>query len=1245
MASFFNFAGQPVEVEIKLTGEAERRQVEVKGDKEKKEMCPVYYDGESVVGQVTARVKDGRKFQHDGIQLFYDRGNHYEFVSLSQELAAAGEMRQAQEFDFTFKNVEKQYESYSGINVKLRYYLRVTLARRIGEVLKERELWVHSYRMPPDSNTSIKMEVGIEDCLHIEFEYNKAKYHLKDAIVGKIYFLLVRIKIKHMELSIIRRETTGAAPNLYNESETITKFEIMDGAPVRGETIPIRLFLGGFELTPTFRDVNKKFSTRYYLNLVLIDEENRRYFKQQEITVFRIPRGERDRFPDIRPADLKSEACREEASGSSTGLGRIWYVRSHVQNESGENHEQEESFVHVARQLEIGIESAGESRLDIIQAGMKSRMRLAGSRPAQGGNKFPTQDYDHVTTVRVRFELFRCHSSTIDFVLGKMTSADHHHRPTLKQTNKSFKSKHASKGSLKAAAKGRFAPPMAAPAISRHDHATAVSKMVRLNANAQKREIKRKNVVEDVRFFSTSSGGGHVPRIISIVPLLPSLSPRRLLAKLLPALGLETSELETIIAELEDRGSYLVRAPRFKTSLQINLLPPLSVYPTLDAALISDYVILLLSSSEEVQLEGEAVLRCLQGQAGGIEVITCVQAPPDSPIIPSTKQLIHKSLLSFTRYFFPAVNKIHSSDSPSDAALLARALCESLPGGTRRDSERAYLVAEGGSSVRWLGIGEGKPGRLEIVGTVRGGCLSADRLVHLPGHGDFMVESIYPAGPSTLSAAARPHQQPMSLDTPVVLLSMPSEVADDLIATNAPDLLTNEQTWPTDEEMASGNGGAVGSERRVKRVPKGTSAYQAAWIFDDEAGDGMADSDGDGDEVRIRDMQNQNRTDEHADEFGHPSLVNEEAEETEEIELDSRRGATHRDLDPEQEEKEYSDYLRTRERTQRDDLLFPDEIDTPRHVPARTRFQRYRGLKSFRTSPWDPYENLPVDYARIFQFENFSATGRRIERDGQDHGVKAGTRVVLVLKDVPRTVWKEGDSASPFIVHGLLQHEHKQSVLHFLGQRNTEYTEPVKAKEPLVLCVGPRRYTIRPLYSQHVGGGGKGINNVHKSEKYLRPGAATVATTFGPVCFGKAACLLLKEKEGTVPSLVAMGSSLPPDPTRIIAKRIVLTGHPLKIHKKTATIRYMFFEREDVEYFQSVELHTKFGRIGHIQETLGTHGYFKAHFDGPIGQMDTICMNLYKRQFPKWAEAFMPSRSGEVIPEALAMDDIEMDLE
>ncbi|KAF9432648.1 Vacuolar protein sorting-associated protein 26B [Entomortierella beljakovae] len=295
VANLFGFSA-PVDIEIMYNGEEDRKMVEVKVDKDKREKFPLFFDGETVSGKVQIRVKDGKKLEHNGIkvefvgniELFYDRGNHYEFSSLKHDLAVPGELRSNTTFDFEFKNVEKSYESYHGINVKLRYFVRVTILRRLADVTKERDIWVYSYVMPSENaNSSIKMEVGIEDCLHIEFEYNRSKYHLKDVIVGKIYFLLVRIKIKHMELSIIRRETTGAAPNQYNESETITKFEIMDGAPVRGETIPIRLFLGGFELTPTFREINKKFSTRYYLNLVLVDEEHRRYFKQQEITIYR----------------------------------------------------------------------------------------------------------------------------------------------------------------------------------------------------------------------------------------------------------------------------------------------------------------------------------------------------------------------------------------------------------------------------------------------------------------------------------------------------------------------------------------------------------------------------------------------------------------------------------------------------------------------------------------------------------------------------------------------------------------------------------------------------------------------------------------------------------------------------------------------------------------------------------------------------------------------------------------------
>jgi len=222
------------------------------------------------------------------IELFYDRGNHYEFTSLVRELSPLGELTESKVFSFEFLNVEKQYESYNGINVRLRYFLRFTIQRSFSSnIVKEQDIWVQNFQKPPEINNSIKMEVGIEDCLHIEFEYNKSKYHLKDVIIGKVYFLLVRIKIKHMEIALIKRESTGTGPNLYNESETLTKFEIMDGAPVRGESIPVRLFLGGFELTPSYRTVHNKFSVKYYLNLVLVDEEDRRYFKQQEITLWR----------------------------------------------------------------------------------------------------------------------------------------------------------------------------------------------------------------------------------------------------------------------------------------------------------------------------------------------------------------------------------------------------------------------------------------------------------------------------------------------------------------------------------------------------------------------------------------------------------------------------------------------------------------------------------------------------------------------------------------------------------------------------------------------------------------------------------------------------------------------------------------------------------------------------------------------------------------------------------------------
>ena len=83
------------------------------------------------------------------------------------------------------------------LTLRLGISLPVVLGAGLAARAEHLELSVPCFLHTPPrhaqhSGTGVQMEVGIEDCLHIEFEYDKGRYHLKDTVVGKIYFLLVR---------------------------------------------------------------------------------------------------------------------------------------------------------------------------------------------------------------------------------------------------------------------------------------------------------------------------------------------------------------------------------------------------------------------------------------------------------------------------------------------------------------------------------------------------------------------------------------------------------------------------------------------------------------------------------------------------------------------------------------------------------------------------------------------------------------------------------------------------------------------------------------------------------------------------------------------------------------------------------------------------------------------------------------------------------------------------------------------
>ena len=62
-------------------------------------------------------------------ELFYDKANGSEFTQLVTELSPPGILTSSTDYPFEFDNVEKQFESYNGLNVRLRYFVRVTVTR------------------------------------------------------------------------------------------------------------------------------------------------------------------------------------------------------------------------------------------------------------------------------------------------------------------------------------------------------------------------------------------------------------------------------------------------------------------------------------------------------------------------------------------------------------------------------------------------------------------------------------------------------------------------------------------------------------------------------------------------------------------------------------------------------------------------------------------------------------------------------------------------------------------------------------------------------------------------------------------------------------------------------------------------------------------------------------------------------------------------------------------------------------
>ncbi|KAF2433145.1 pre-rRNA processing protein Tsr1 [Tothia fuscella] len=812
--------------------------------------------------------------------------------------------------------------------------------------------------------------------------------------------------------------------------------------------------------------------------------------------------------------------------------------------------------------------------------------------------------------------------------MAPMSTASHHHRSTTKVSHKSFKSRHSTKSFLKDKAKGKIEG--LEKGTRKTPHQTMMSKLDRRNQAKQKRLLNNQQHSKATGIFT---GKDAAPRIVAVVPLCEGLDIVSAISKL--------NASADITESVSESGITRVSVERFKQSIAY-LTVKRELIPVSDACRLADFVVLVLSAKEEVDGFGEVLIRSIETQ-GISNVVTVVDNL--ETIEPAKKRpLVQQSLKSFITHFFPTVERVNSLDNRQECLNLVRSLCTTQPKGIHWREDRSWMMIE---EVKWPGgknavTEEQEIGEVVLTGIVRGKGLQADRLVQVGDWGDFQIDKITAA---PLENRKKVRGEAMAVDTEGqdALLEMPTELQDDLdelapeetvmedvdgyavsmAATERKGVLLDDHHYFSDEETRL-------PERRAKRIPRGTSKAQAAWYLED-----FSDSGSD-----LEDIDDEHDYGENDGAAGPAEGVFDTnmREPTEGGPSEYPQSEMFLDPSPEDEADQIAAYRSARKEEAEEDLEFPDEIELLPNVSARERLARYRGLKSLRTSAWETEEDRlyePEAWRRLLEVADYKGARGRVLKESKIGGVPPGTRVNVHLRAVPISLQQTYDPTQPLALYSLLKHEHKRTSVNFSITLSSEEDGPLRSKEELIMQCGPRRFVINPLLSE----AGNTQNDVHKFQRYLHPGRTAIASFIGPLTWGSVPTLFFKRSPTTnTLRLVGSGTSLPPSHSRVIAKRVILTGHPFKINKKVVTVRYMFFNSEDVAWFKALQLWTKRGRSGFIKESLGTHGYFKATFDGKINPMDAVAVSLYKRVWPRGAKLWRGLESEKIADESVAVE-------
>lgn len=297
---FDNIIPQFPEVNIEINSIPNRLKI---FDENTNTTTPIFSYNDDVSVKITINPKNiSNNFEHLGI-IIYLKGdfenlqnnrNIITFLNNKKILLNAGYLTNSISLTSNFTNNNFLIESYNGNNFNINYYIEIKIIRKfLGTEKKYKKIFfIKNLNKAPIINGNIRLEIGVSNKLHMEYELFESKFHLNDVITGKIFIVDINTLVNYIELNLIKKETVYYEIEGLNKKQQkfeniiVGRMEICDGQPYEKTIIPFRFYLKGRNLSPTVKN-NDLFSIKYYIKFIVVLENEKILYKSQEIFLYR----------------------------------------------------------------------------------------------------------------------------------------------------------------------------------------------------------------------------------------------------------------------------------------------------------------------------------------------------------------------------------------------------------------------------------------------------------------------------------------------------------------------------------------------------------------------------------------------------------------------------------------------------------------------------------------------------------------------------------------------------------------------------------------------------------------------------------------------------------------------------------------------------------------------------------------------------------------------------------------------